>query len=121
MASFSMHRIPELFIAHEHRIQNRGIIKFKVVLFQHGQAQSGTDFDISLGGFNFTGKDLEKSGFPGTVGADHPITIPLGKGNIHFIKQNPFPKQQGDIIRADHAVIFEWAKVRIGTLISRGS
>jgi hypothetical protein len=75
-----------------------------MILFEHSHSQSGGNFDITLGRLDFTGKDLEESGFPGPVGPDDPIAISLGEGNIHFIKEDTFTKQQGNIIRADHAV-----------------
>ena len=49
----------------------------------------GSDIHSSFIRLNFTGKDLEKSGFTGPVGADNAITVSFSERNIHLIKKHP--------------------------------
>jgi hypothetical protein len=57
-----------------------------MVLVEDGQALPGSDLDRAFGGFDLPGQDLQKSRFAGPIGADHPITISLVKGEIDLIE-----------------------------------
>lgn len=62
-----------------------------MILLQHGKTLAGGDDNISVGGLQGTGKNLQKCGFTGAVGTDQTITVALCKFNVDIFKQGLLP------------------------------
>ena len=58
-----------------------------MVLLQEGETLARGNGDTALGGFQLSGKDLQKSGFSGSVGSDQAVTVPFCEFNIDIFKQ----------------------------------
>ena len=57
-----------------------------MILLQHGETLTGGDDDITFGGVQLTGQDLQKGGFTGTVGSDESVTVALGKLDVDIFE-----------------------------------
>ena len=57
-----------------------------MILFQHGETLTGGDDDITFGGVQLTGQDLQKGGFTGTVGSDESVAVALGKLDVDIFE-----------------------------------
>ena len=86
-----LHDIIQPLISHDHRVQHRILVIFEVVLLQKGKAFPRCHGDISVCGFQLSGKDLQESGFSRAVGTDQSITVPLNEFDIDVLKERLFP------------------------------
>ena len=55
-----------------------------MILLQHGETLTGGDDDITFGGVQLTGQDLQKGGFTGTVGSNE--SVALGKLDVDIFE-----------------------------------
>ena len=58
-----------------------------MVLFQHGKTLAGGDDHLAAGGFQLTGKNLQKGGFTRSVCADQAVTVAFRKFDVHIFEQ----------------------------------
>ena len=100
-----LHDIVEALVAHDHRIDNGVIIILEVVLLQEGEALSGGDGDVPVGGVQLSGQDLQEGGFSGPVGADQPVAVPFRKLNVYIFKQRLFADAECNAVCTDHIVV----------------
>ena len=73
-----------------------------MILFQYGKTLSGSDYDITVGRLQCTGKDFQKGGLAGAVGTDKAVTVAFRKFNINIFKKRLFPETQGYIACTNH-------------------
>ena len=73
-------------MTHDNGIHNHILVVFEMILLQHGETLTGGDDDITFGGVQLTGQDLQKGGFTGTVGSDESVTVALGKLDVDIFE-----------------------------------
>ena len=66
-----LHHIVQTAVTHDNGIHNHVVIVFEMILFQHGETLTGGDDDITFGGVQLTGQDLQKGGFTGIGQTDN--------------------------------------------------
>ena len=97
-----MHHFPELFVAHQHCIQNRMIIKGKLILVEHSHPFSWRNIHTTLVGLDIPADDFHESGLAGSIGSNDTIAIPFGETDIYFVEKHPFAIGQSDVIYINH-------------------
>ena len=83
---FFLHNVIQSLVAHDNRIQNGILVILEMVLLQEGETLAGRHGDFSLGGFQFAGKNLQKSRFTGTVSTDQAVAVAFGEFDINIFK-----------------------------------
>ena len=99
---FFFHDVIKTLVSHDDSVKDNAVIVFEVILFQHGKALTGGDADIALCRLQFSGKNLQKGRFSGTVGTDDTIAVSFGKFYIYFFKERLFSKAQCNVICLNH-------------------
>jgi len=75
-------------VAHEYGIENRVLIKSKLVLVEHGDPLFRPLADLAPVRLKLTGQDLQKGGFAGAVGAYQPVTVAGDKLDIDVLENH---------------------------------
>ncbi len=97
-----LHDLIKAGIAHDHRIQHRILVVFKMVLLQEGEPLAWCDGDLPAGGIQLAGQDLQKGRLSRAVGADQAIAVAFRELDVHVLEKGPFAQTQCDVVRTDH-------------------
>ena len=97
-----LHDLVQPGVAHNHRVQNRVLVVFKVVLLKKGETLSRRDGDLAAGRLQLTGQNSQKCGLAGAVGSDQAVAVALGELDVHILKQCLFPHPEGYVVCTNH-------------------
>ena len=94
-----------MMVAHEHRIHDGVGVILVLILLQHGHPGLGQDGDLTGGGFQLTGEDLQKGGFTRAVGADDTVAVALDELQVHMGEQRGAGVIQAQVGNCDHGLL----------------
>jgi hypothetical protein len=75
-----------------------------VVLPKDRHAFAGLNGNVTSGGIQVTGEDLQESRLTGTVCTNDAIAVAVDEFEVHLVKEHPFAKLKGYVISSNHAV-----------------
>ncbi|EJX06056.1 hypothetical protein EVA_05835 [gut metagenome] len=84
-------------MTHKNGVQHSAIVKFKVVLAQHGEAFAWAHFNGSLGRVEFAGNSLEQSRLTCAVSTNYTINISICKLHVDILIKDALSKLDGKI------------------------
>jgi hypothetical protein len=61
-----------------------------MILLEEGETLTGSDKNVTLAGFQLTGKNFQKGGLAGTVGTDKTVAVAFRKFDVHIFKKRLF-------------------------------
>lgn len=82
-----------------------------MILFQYGKTLSGSDYDITVGRLQRTGKDFQEGGLAGAVGTDKAVTVAFREFNINIFKKRLFPRRRVTLLAL---IMFDSSSIKRG-------
>ena len=101
-----VHDFHQTLVAHHDSAQHFKIIIGIVVLLEHRQALTRSNFNIAPGGLNLTGQELQEGGLACSIGADDAVTVARSKLQVHILIKHTLAKLQTHIVGCNHWLLF---------------
>ncbi len=89
--------LPQLFMAHDHGIEDRVFLKAELILAQLAEALVGVEADIAGARFQVAAEDLHQRRLAAAVGADKPVAVAVAELDGDVFKKRLGAELHGDI------------------------
>ena len=97
--------LPQLVMAHDHRVDRREVLKGELVLAQDAHALIGIHVHVASRWLNLATEDFHEGGLAGAIGADQTVAVAIAEAQGNILEKRLGTKLDGDIGGSNQSIV----------------